>query len=106
MNSEEFEKHYPNINITSDWVIRWINIKDKLPEHHAIILVCSPKGMACATFIDSKKMNIDLINKGYKGEVGDVNEHPYYFASNEMKGHTCNNVTHWMPLPELPYQVN
>jgi len=82
----------------------WINIKDKLPNHHDIILVCSITGIGVSTFVDSIEMNKSLIVNGFGNECVDTEKHPYYFVSNELRGHTFNGVTHWMPLPEKPYE--
>lgn len=85
----------------------WISVKDKLPEHDQIILVYAKtkggkNGFGVATFIDSVKMNLDLWKKGYGNEAVDVIKNPYYFVSQEIRQHTFNNVSHWMPLPEPP----
>lgn len=78
---------------------KWIKIKDRLPEHHATVLVCTPKGQAVSIFVDGKIMADVLIKQGFE-------PHPdtkkFYFCSQETKQHTLNGVTHWMPLPEAP----
>jgi hypothetical protein len=81
---------------------KWISIKDRLPAHHEIILVCSKKGIGVATFVDSNKMNEELWKNGYGNEAVNVEKHPYYFVSQEVKQHTFNNVEYWMVLPEKP----
>lgn len=82
--------------------MNWVSVKDRLPDHHQIILGCSPKGMSVLTFVDSVKMNETLRNGPYAYEQVDVKLHPYYFVSQEVKQHTANNISHWMPLPERP----
>lgn len=90
--------------------MKWISVKDRLPEHHDSILVCDnnkigsnkKKCMGVAVFVDSIKMNETLWKSGYGNEAVDVKKHPYYFCSQEVKQHTYNNVTHWIPLPEPP----
>jgi hypothetical protein len=83
----------------------WINVKDKLPDHHSIVLVCSKKGIGVATFVESLKMNETLWKTGYGNEAVDVKKNPYFFASQEVKQHTFNNVEYWMELPERPYDT-
>lgn len=87
--------------------MKWISVKDKLPNHQQIILVFAKtkrgsNGYGVATFVDSVKMNEELRKTPYANECVDVNVHPYYFVSQEVKQHTFNNVSHWMPLPEHP----
>jgi hypothetical protein len=83
--------------------MNWINVKDALPKHQDIILVCSRKGIGVATFVDSIKMNEELRKTSYANECVDVDKHPYYFVSQEIRQHTFNDVTHWMHLPKKPY---
>lgn len=85
----------------------WISIKDKLPDHHQIILVFAKtstgkNGFGVATFVDSIEMNKALSKTIYANECVDVSKNPYYFCSQEIKRHTFNRVSHWMPLPEPP----
>lgn len=83
---------------------KWIRVQDRLPVHEATVLVCSPKGQAVVVFVDSERMNETLRIKGYGNECVDVRVHPYYFCSQETKQHTLKGVTHWMELPEMPYE--
>ncbi len=81
----------------------WISVKSKLPSHQKIVLAYAKTksgkdGFGVATFIDSVKMNKELCNTGYAQECVNIKEHPYYFVSQEVKQHTFDNVTHWMPL--------
>ncbi len=87
--------------------MEWINVKDRLPNHQQIILVFAKtqrgvNGYGVATFVDSIRMNEELSNGPYANECVDVNKHPYYFVSQEVRQHTFNNVSHWMPLPSPP----
>lgn len=81
---------------------RWISIKEKTPIHKDTILAYSKKGQCVVVFIDSKIMNYELSMTPYAHEAVDIKDHPYYFVSQEVKRHTLNGVTHWMPLPEPP----
>lgn len=85
----------------------WISVKDRYPNHDQIILVFAKtssgkNGFGVATFIDSIKMNEILYKTGYGNEAVDIKKHPFYFVSQEIKRHTFNNVSHWMPLPDPP----
>jgi hypothetical protein len=82
----------------------WININERLPDHHQIILVYSQKigGYGTATFVDSIKMNEVMSKTQYANECVDELKHPYYFVSQEVRQHTFNSVSHWMPLPNPP----
>ncbi len=85
----------------------WISVKDRLPEHQRIIFVFAKtkngkNGYGVATFIDSVKMNEELSRTAYSHEQVNVKDHPYYFVSQEVRRHTFNNVSYWMPLPEAP----
>lgn len=87
--------------------MNWININNKLPGHQQIVLVFAKTnrgvdGYGVATYIDSIKMNEELSKGPYAHECVDINKHPYYFVSQEVKQHTFNNVSHWMPLPDSP----
>ncbi len=87
--------------------MKWINVKKELPAHEQIILVFAKTlggkdGYAVATFIDSVKMNEVLKKGAYANECVDVEKNPYYFVSQEIRQHTCKNVSHWMPLPQAP----
>jgi len=82
--------------------MKWISVKERLPNHDETILVCTPTGQAVCVFVDSIKMNEVLRKKGYPGECVDTTKNPYYFCSQETKQHTLNGVSHWMPLPEPP----
>ncbi len=90
--------------------MEWINVKNKLPTHYQIILVFANTqrgvdGFGVATFIDSIKMNEELEKGPYANECVNVETHPYYFVSQEIRSHTFKNVTHWMPLPKAPMKI-
>jgi hypothetical protein len=89
---------------------KWISVKDKMPDHDQIILVFAKtksgkNGFGVATFVDSIKMNDVLSKTIYASECVDVKKHPYYFVSQEVRQHTFNNVSHWMPLLEPPEDI-
>jgi len=85
----------------------WISVKDRFPDHQQIVLVFAKTkngvdGFGVAVFIDSVKMNEELRKTPYAHECVDINKHPYFFVSQEVKQHTYNNVSYWMPLPNPP----
>lgn len=86
---------------------QWISVKEKLPSHHQIVLVFAKTmrgvdGCGVATFVDTIKMNEELSKTPYTHECVDIKKHPYYFVSQEVRQHTFNNVSYWMPLPSFP----
>lgn len=87
--------------------MKWISVKDKLPNHDKIILVfaktkAGKDGFGVATFVDSIKMNEVLRKNGYASECVDVEKKPHYFVSQEVRQNVFNNVSHWMSLPGAP----
>jgi hypothetical protein len=60
------------------YVPQWIAVKDKLPDEIGKVLV-----------IDNGKVDINSWAGKYEG---------WYYAN--------KNITHWMPLPELPKEKN
>lgn len=83
--------------------MKWISVKEKLPDHHQIVLVFAKTqrgvdGYGVATFIDSHKMNEELKKGPFANECVDAEKHSYYFCSQEVKQHTFNDVSHWMFL--------
>lgn len=63
-------------------VARWISVKEKLPKLHEPVIVCREKnGVFCISY-----------------GVLDFDDWWYVFH-----GTRCKKVTHWMPLPNLPY---
>jgi hypothetical protein len=81
---------------------KWISVKERLPNHNDRVLVCNGKWMCVLSFVDSVKMNQDLIEMGYGDRCVDEEKNPYYFVSQEVHRHTMKGVTHWMELPEPP----
>lgn len=85
----------------------WISVKERLPNHQQIILVFAKTvrnvdGFGVATFVDSVKMNEELSKTPYANECVDVEKHPHYFVSQEVRQHTFNNVSHWKTLQAPP----
>ena len=59
---------------------QWISVKDRLPEHEDIVLICTKDK-------DVQAFQWDSV---YNGWLGD------------RYNYSTKYVTHWMPLPELP----
>ena len=67
----------------------WISVKDRLPAYSGNVLVCTTRGYI-ANVSYSKKW--DAFN--HYDILGDPGENALW------------DVTHWMPLPELPEEVS
>jgi hypothetical protein len=100
---------YKNIKAarTNSYMTEWISVKDRFPEHQQPVLAYAvtrsgKEGFGVAIFVDSIKMNEELMKTPYFMECVDAKAHPYYFVSQEQKQHTYNVVSHWMPLPKKP----
>lgn len=81
--------------------MKWISVKEKLPQHHQTILSATPTGWSVCIFVDGKIM-AETIQGVLGHEKAHANVFPYYFCSQEIKGAVLNGVTHWMNLPERP----
>lgn len=78
--------------------MNWIDINERQPSHHGTILVRSNKGFCVCVFVDARKMNEELKHQGLPIQPENPENKPYYFCSQEIKGHTLANVTHWHTL--------
>lgn len=88
---------------------KWISVNDRLPKHHQVVLIYkdvpTKTGFLVAYFIDSIRMNEELSKTPITNECVNIKENPYYFASREQQGFTVKDVTHWMPLPQPPTEL-
>lgn len=66
--------------------MNWINVKDKLPECGAYVLVC------CTIKVTSKIDYVNAVTMAFVCEEG--------FVDVELDEVITEGVTHWMPLPE------
>lgn len=81
---------------------KWINVKDKLPDHMDSVLVFTNKRQqTVCLFLATKKVSEVLLRNGHIPTT-DCEKEPYSFASIEVQGNCLNGVTHWMKLPEGP----
>ncbi len=75
-------------------VDNWFSVKDKLPQHKETVLVMSnPDCFVVCVFLKSKEVKEELIEKGIVFDTDDPRL--YNFASQEVRGHVLNDVTHW-----------
>ena len=77
----------------------WISVNDRLPDKDGKYLCChffaNLKYISVCSFAKNlrKVDKYDFPNENRKGWYGSDSEYGYYEKT---------NVTHWMPLPELP----
>ena len=79
----------------------WISVEDRLPDKNGRYLCCydlgivSGKSIGIYSFAKNlrKVDKFDFPNENRKGWYGSDSEYGYYEKT---------DVTHWMPLPELP----
>lgn len=66
---------------------KWISVKDRLPDDHQLVLAI-PNNIACPAVL--------------RFEAGSgLKEDGYLFMWPDMKAQVIN-ISHWMPLPEIP----
>lgn len=82
-------------------MLEWISVKDKLPNKNGKYLCCyrlyafGSKSIGIYSFAK----NLRKVDKyDFKSE----NRAGWYDYDSEWGYYERNNVTHWMPLPELP----
>lgn len=61
--------------------VKWISVKDRLPEKGEIVLACGKRHATSGMFQGASRNN------------------PKWW---HWKGNTLKEVTHWMPLPQPP----
>lgn len=67
--------------------MQWINMKDRKPEN----------GQEVLYYFD-----ICGVNYGKYSRVWEEDEQRFYDCFYGSKGFLCDDVTHWMPMPEPP----
>lgn len=78
--------------------MEWISVKDKLPDKDGKYLVCTKSFLGRFTRIISYTLNYDspFEEEHMQGRA------IWYNYSGEAGDYEVDNVTHWMPLPDLP----
>ena len=80
---------------------KWIPVKEKLPKRNGDYLVISDSPICRRILIASFAKNLDKVDKWafpFRGE----NRPGWYDYSCDWGYFEHDNVTHWMPLPEMP----
>ena len=77
--------------------MEWINVKDRLPSEDGRYLVCTKSSIGKFVKIISYALNYDcpFSHEWMQGRA-------LWYAYGEVGDYEIDNVTHWMPLPELP----
>lgn len=84
----------------------WISVKDRLPEEYTHVLVCEECHVDYpdAGMFDVKR---SLVKEGYWSRGFDGGEgRGWYHCIQPDMAKKISGVTHWMPLPEMPEEVN
>lgn len=84
------DKYWVWFHATVDAAPKWISVEDRLPEAH-----------------DDGSVDVVLVTDDFFIHMAYFNHGIWRFCeSGEMKEEMFYNVTHWMPLPELPKEGN
>ena len=77
--------------------MEWINVKDRLPDKDGKYLVCTKSFLGRFTRIISYTLNYDspFEEEYLQGRA------IWYNYDSEAGDYEVDNVSHWMPLPEL-----
>lgn len=83
--------------------MKWISIKDRLPEHRKLVLVLTNAyAQAVTIFLKDEFTTQFLKDHGVNIPDDCLHGDGYAFCSQENRGNILNGITHWMPLPEPP----
>lgn len=84
--------------IRSLHIPEWISVKDRLPKKDGTYLCCHFFYGSYYTSVRSFAKNLRKVDK----YDFDTNKSGWYDSDSEWGYYEVSNVTHWMPLPELP----
>lgn len=84
----------------------WISVKDKLPDYDVRVMIFSPKYGFGAFTDDSDGIDIAVATTEYWGKkdyrlVWHSDGHTQCDGEEKLR-YDAGEVTHWMPLPDLP----
>lgn len=68
---------------------KWVKCSDRLPEYEVRVLVAEKDGW----------ITIAYLNDGLDGDTS-------YWINENSICHDMNEFTHWIPLPEMPYEMD
>lgn len=86
----------------------WISVKDKLPEEDQGVILCTRETETYGKHREKKKIYKNIYIgyfDGYEWLTSYCHGCEYIFKMNEKYPDETIEVTHWMPLPELPKEV-
>lgn len=85
--------------------MEWISVKDRLPDEEAEVLLCTEEIETYGRHGEKKKLYRNVYFGGYDGcewYTSYCHGCEYIYKMNEKYPSEHIEVTHWMPLPELP----
>lgn len=82
-------------------VLQWISVKDRLPTHNQIVLICADGDYYYQSkFYNTKILNDELKEHNKDHIIDDVTSWPNVFCS--LEGYYCYKfVTHWADISRL-----
>lgn len=75
---------------------KWIPVTERLPDTGGDVLVMENA---------NRNYNAPMINTPRVARYSGNLQTGFGYTDGQGRGHTALNVTHWMPLPELPVEV-
>ncbi len=81
--------------------MKWISVKDRLPEDKQVVLVYSMNTYS-VTFEKLVKPAIFEIRHFHKEGEGEFGRYWDSFRGDRITAFNWTHITHWMPLPEPP----
>ena len=83
----------------------WISVKDKFPEDDQEVILCTRETETYGKHREKKKIYKNIYIgyfDGYEWLTSYCHGCEYIFKMNEKYPNETIEVTHWMPLPEIP----
>ena len=82
--------------------MEWISVKDRLPDKEGKYLCVDCSQMVGKPFIRILSFSNDLHEIDEYDFCSDKGKSGFYGYDGEWGYYSAENITHWMPLPELP----